>query len=99
MIQPARPFIAPFHRDPGSYYNMKNILRWIGCLLLLSGFAGATTINNFAFRTYTDQYGNLPYRLLIPTNYLASTKYPLVLNLHGSGERGSDNAIQVNAYT
>jgi predicted peptidase len=36
---------------------------------------------------------SLPYRLLKPANYQAdaSTKYPLVLFLHGAGERGDDN--------
>lgn len=37
----------------------------------------------------------LPYRLLLPKNYDASKKYPLVLFLHGSGERGNDNEAQL----
>ena len=37
----------------------------------------------------------LPYRLLLPKNYDASKKYPLVLFLHGAGERGSDNEAQL----
>ena len=38
---------------------------------------------------------SLPYRLLLPKNYDASKKYPLILFLHGSGERGSDNEAQL----
>lgn len=38
----------------------------------------------------------LPYRLFIPKNYNASTKYPLVLFLHGAGESGTDNSAQVS---
>ena len=37
----------------------------------------------------------LPYRLLLPENYDASKKYPLVFFLHGAGERGNDNEKQL----
>ena len=37
----------------------------------------------------------LNYRLLKPQNYDAAKKYPLVLFLHGAGERGDDNAAQL----
>lgn len=36
----------------------------------------------------------LPYRISLPQNYDAGTEYPLVLFLHGSGERGADNKKQ-----
>ncbi len=54
---------------------------------------------------YYDEYtGNsLPYCLLLPENYTPSKEYPLVLLLHGAGERGSDNIKQTthfnNMYT
>ena len=37
----------------------------------------------------------LPYRILYPENYDRSKKYPLILFLHGAGERGSDNMRQL----
>lgn len=37
----------------------------------------------------------LRYRILFPENYDRSKKYPLVLVLHGAGERGSDNEKQL----
>ncbi|MEN9548459.1 MAG: hypothetical protein RIR12_1050 [Bacteroidota bacterium] len=37
----------------------------------------------------------LPYRILYPDNYDKSLKYPLVLFLHGAGERGTDNEKQL----
>jgi len=37
----------------------------------------------------------LGYRLLKPKEYDAAKKYPLVLVLHGAGERGTDNAAQL----
>ena len=37
----------------------------------------------------------LPYRILYPENYDKSKKYPLVLILHGAGERGDNNEAQL----
>lgn len=37
----------------------------------------------------------LPYRILYPENYDKTKKYPLLLVLHGAGERGKDNAKQL----
>ncbi len=44
---------------------------------------------------YTDSTGSLPYRILYPENYDRTKKYPLVLFLHGAGERGNDNEKQL----
>jgi predicted peptidase len=38
---------------------------------------------------------SLPYRLLLPLNYDAKKNYPLILFLHGAGERGNDNEKQL----
>ena len=35
------------------------------------------------------------YRLFVPKNYTATKKYPVVVALHGVGERGSDNLAQI----
>jgi len=58
-----------------------------------------------AVSAYADDYeartfsapdgGSLPYRLLKPLNYDAAQKYPLVILLHGAGERGEDNKAQL----
>ena len=37
----------------------------------------------------------LPFRLLKPENYDSSKRYPLVIFLHGVGERGNDNELQL----
>ena len=50
----------------------------------------------FEKRVFTDAKKNkLPYRLLVPDKYDAKKKYPLVLFLHGAGERGTDNEKQL----
>ncbi len=64
-----------------------------------SGTLRAVTVDNFVARWYTNAQGVLPYRLFIPTNYSASTRYPLTLFLHGAGERGSDNRLQLTGQT
>ena len=38
------------------------------------------------------------YRLMKPANLKADTKYPLVIFLHGAGERGSDNQKQLTYF-
>jgi predicted peptidase len=37
----------------------------------------------------------LPYRLLLPENYDGKKKYPVILFLHGRGESGIDNELQL----
>lgn len=37
----------------------------------------------------------LPYKIMFPDNYDQSKQYPLVILLHGAGERGNDNESQL----
>lgn len=64
------------------------------CSLFILGFANAQT-SRFSKNTYTNSKGDtLRYQLLYP-DYNPARKYPLVIFLHGSGERGSDNEAQL----
>lgn len=50
----------------------------------------------FAVGTFTSSSSlKLPYRLLSPPKIEPNQKYPLVLFLHGAGERGADNTNQL----
>lgn len=50
----------------------------------------------FEARVYADAGGEkLGYRFLKPKSYEAGKKYPLVLFLHGAGERGDNNLAQL----
>lgn len=64
--------------------------------IVLAVFAVALTAaaqeDGFEKKTYTSQDGTvLNYRLLTPDEDAAGKKFPLVIFLHGAGERGSDN--------
>ena len=67
-------------------------------LPLLVAFTSATLVraDDYEARTFTAPDGaTLGYRLLAPKTVEPGKKYPLVLFLHGSGERGTDNAAQI----
>jgi len=65
-------------------------------LSLLSFICHAQDLTLFQKKQFIGSKGDtLPYRILYPEEYDASKKYPLVLFLHGGGERGKDNEKQL----
>jgi gluconolactonase len=73
-----------------------HFLRIFAALWLAVSAAQAATEAAFEARVFTNaDGGTLPYRLLVPENYSPAKKYPMVLFLHGSGERGSNNSAQL----
>lgn len=72
----------------------KAILNSILLMIMIS----ATTMaqNQFSKEIFLSQNGDtLLYRELQPKSISADTKYPLVLFLHGAGERGNNNEAQL----
>lgn len=68
-------------------------------LVLMSFSAWGATASDFLFRTYDSpdaSIHDLPYRLLIPPGYTNATRYPLIIFLHGSGEKGTNNTSQLD---
>ena len=49
----------------------------------------------FTKQLFIQKTDTLPYRILVPDNYDPENKYPLIIFLHGSGERGNDNEKQL----
>ena len=45
---------------------------------------------------YIAKGDTLPYRILFPLNFDPAKKYPLLIVLHGAGERGNDNQAQLS---
>ena len=63
--------------------------------IISPGFMKAQSSSLFSHNKYTNGKGDtLNYRLLYP-DYNLSRRYPLVVFLHGMGERGSDNEAQL----
>lgn len=65
------------------------------CLLIaLQAKAGDKL--SFLKKQFTTHAGyKLNYRLLLPVDYCPDQKYPVILFLHGAGERGNDNEKQL----
>jgi predicted peptidase len=65
-------------------------------LFFLYTFLVKAQNERFEAKEFVDSKGtNLKYRILLPENYDAKVKYPVLLFLHGAGERGDDNASQL----
>lgn len=88
----------------GLIWNLMKKNRYVTEGLRKAGFQGgwldgAIPSPNDAFEKgmHLDGEGNmLPYRLLKPEKPAPGEKYPLVIFLHGAGERGSDNQAQLS---
>lgn len=55
-------------------------------------------VDQFERRSYTQDGFTLKYRLFVPSEYDPMQPYPVVLALHGSGERGDDNERHIASH-
>ncbi len=66
-------------------------------LLLSTHFLTTQAQSKFQKFEFTDSQNlTLPYRILYPIDFDSTKSYPVVLFLHGAGERGNDNEKQLN---
>jgi len=56
----------------------------------------AQNMNDYAKEYFIKGNDTLNYRILLPINFDEAKLYPLVLFLHGAGERGNDNEKQLS---
>ena len=80
--------------------NWRGISMVVGAAMIAAGAAGAAepvkvTSEQRVFISTNSAGGNLPYVVMKPSNWDAKKKYPLLIFLHGSGERGDDNQNQL----
>ncbi len=68
-------------------------------LIVITRISVAQDFIEFDKLTYQTPQDTLPYRLLRPKEVKENQRYPLVLFLHGSGERGNDNVINLKYIT
>jgi predicted peptidase len=70
-----------------------------GLLFVLLGsadhIAAADLPKGFVDKTISDAAGEHRYVVFLPENYDSAQKWPVILYLHGSGERGTDNRRQI----
>lgn len=70
------------------------MILFVGIFLMSLSVFGQNT--NYTYETFeTSEGAVMNYRMLSPLNQKKGEKYPLVLFLHGAGERGSDNERQL----
>jgi predicted esterase len=75
--------------------------RFVCSLVIGLACSAALAQNAPQFETRTHQEGDkkLPYRLLVPRDYDAAKSWPLIIWLHGSGEKGNNNTAQLSGIT
>lgn len=66
------------------------------CLLIMLGtFKLSAQESPFSKESFIHKGDTLQYRMLLPKDFSTSKSYPLMLFLHGAGERGEDNQKQL----
>jgi predicted peptidase len=73
---------------------MKKIIYLLTFLLSIH-FSHAQDFSDYKKEFFIKGTDTLRYRILYPENYKKEKAYPLIVFLHGSGERGNDNEAQL----
>lgn len=63
--------------------------------IFLPLFWNAQNFKLYKSETFSKNGAILPYRILYPQNFKKNQKYPLLIVLHGAGERGNENQLQL----
>ena len=91
------PEANPIRKTMLGYGEKIMLIRYILLALMLPAL-GAAQVDKFLIRTFKGSSGLvLPYRLFVPKIDPAAHAQPLVLVLHGAGEKGNNNTAQMTA--
>jgi predicted peptidase len=74
---------------------MSKLILVIAMMFSLHSIGQINEVPLFDKLLYISNNDTLPYRLLKPVNPQAKKSFPLVIFLHGAGERGTDNEAQI----
>src|ERR1041384_5704841 len=67
----------------------------LGLMFLMGGSLSAQRVETgFLDRTVTVSGTSYHYQVYVPANYSTQPKWPVILFLHGAGERGGDGLLQ-----
>lgn len=75
--------------------NMRHPRIILALLVFTCTMAFAQTGEEYLEKEFVSQGDTLKYRILYPDDYTSDREYPVVLFLHGAGERGHDNRSQL----
>lgn len=74
---------------------MKKIIITFLVFFFFTALAKAQDDTLYSKHLFVHNSDTMPYRVLLPLGFDAHKKYPLILFLHGAGERGNDNEKQL----
>jgi len=75
--------------------HLKKIIS-VFTLLICSYYSNAQDFSLYKKALFIQNTDTLRYRILYPENYDSNKSYPLLVFLHGAGERGNDNEHQLD---
>ncbi len=64
-------------------------------LAMITLKTSAQDVSAYKQEVFSKNGHTMPYRILLPKEYDVNKKYPMLLMLHGAGERGDDNQVQL----
>ena len=76
-----------------NFFSKKYIIGVLTFFLSITCFS--QNLNVFKYQQFFSNNDTLNYRILYPKNFDSSKRYPVILFLHGSGERGNNNESQL----
>ena len=74
---------------------MKKFLSCAVITLFMLQFSVAQDKSKFSKEIFTNGGDTLLYRMLLPEDFDPAKQYPVMMFLHGAGERGNDNEAQL----